>query len=162
MAELQIDPYWQALMKWFSGIPLFEQILIIAGAVAIIVLILIGFYYLLKGIAYLIYYLFKGLYYLFKAIAKGIYKLFEALYYGITGKQKPIKKEQAEKIDESPVINGEIPKTIIYPEPQNISFCSECGSKFSESMMAQLNSKGQVFCIHCGKGIHVDAANIST
>jgi hypothetical protein len=162
MAELNIDPYWQAFIKWFSGIPLFGQILIIAGAVAIIVLVLIGVYYILKGLAYLIYYLFKGLYYLLKAIAKGFYKLFEALYYAITGKEKPIKQDQPEKNDESPVIVKEIPKTIIYPETQSISFCSECGSKFSESMMAQLNTKGQVFCIHCGNGIHVDAANISS
>ena len=162
MAEHYIDPYWQAFMEWFSGMPLFGQILIIAGAIAIVVLLLIGVYYLLKGIAYLIYDLFKGIYYLLKAIATGIYKLFEALYYGITGKEKPIKQVQPEKIDESPVMNEEIPKTIISPEPQSISFCSECGMKFSESMMAQLNTKGRVFCIHCGNGINIDAANISS
>jgi len=162
MADMYIDPYWHAFIKWFSGIPLFGQILIIAGAVALVVLILIGVYYLLKGIAYLIYYLFKGLYYLFKAIVKGIYKLFEALYYGITGKEKPIKMDDSVKIEESTIKNEEIPKTIIYPDPQNICFCSECGSKFSEGMMAQLNNKGRVFCIHCGNGIYLDAANISS
>jgi len=158
MSDIYIDPYWQALTEWFSGIPLLGQILIIAGAVGILILIVIGVYYLIKGVAYLIYYLFKGIYYLLKAIAKGIYKLFEALYYGITGKEKPRKPERVVSVEENPIIREKTPEIITQVEPQGISFCSECGSKISDSMATQLNAKGQVFCIHCG--LSIEAINI--
>jgi predicted transcriptional regulator len=47
----------------------------------------------------------------------------------------------------------EIPKQVVPMKKEvhaNVSFCSECGNKFSETMIRQLTTKGQVFCVHCG------------
>ena len=63
-----------------STIPLFGQILIIVGIVAILILTAILVYYIVKGVAYLIYYLAKGIYHLFRAIILGLSKLFKGIY----------------------------------------------------------------------------------
>ena len=157
MAENDFFVYWQNAIEWFLGLPLFGQVLIIAGIVAILVLTVICIYYILKGVVYLIYYILKGIYYLLKYLFLGIYKLFEALYYLISGKEKPKKGEEKPKIEECIEIKEKIPEIIVQQEPQ-ISFCSECGCKFSESMVNQLNTTRQVFCIHCG--ILIDAIDI--
>jgi hypothetical protein len=107
-------------------------------------------YYLLKGIAYLVYYVLKGVGYLIFYIFKGIYLLIEGLYYLISGKQKPMKHAEPLTME---VNVQEIPKQIVPMKKEvhtDVSFCSECGNKFSETMINQLATKGQVFCVHCG------------
>ena len=160
MLEMDFIGYWQAFSEWFMEIPLLGQIFIIIGACAILVLILVAVYYLLKGLAYLIYYILKGIYYLLKGIAIGIYKLIQVLYYAISGKEKPKKQNYEEKSEEIPVLTEKVPELIKTSNSLDISFCSECGLKFSESMTNQLNTKGRVFCIHCGNGISIDAIDI--
>jgi len=148
-----LEYYWQQFLNWFLEIPLYGQILIIAGAIAIVVLICVGVYYLLKGIAYLIYYILKGVGYLIYYIFKGIYLLFEGLYYLISGKEKPVKQVKQSKVEVSaPVIEKQV-VSVQKPQPSAISFCSECGNKFSESMITQLKTRGRTFCIHCGEGL---------
>ena len=148
-----LEMYWQQFLDWFLEIPLYGQILIIAGAIAIVVLACIGVYYLLKGVAYLIYYIFKGVGYLFYYIFKGIYLLFEGLYYLISGKEKPKKQGEPPKVEEeAPVIEKQV---VLVPrqEPVVASFCSQCGAKFSETMVHQLATKGKAYCVHCGEGL---------
>ncbi|MFX1275630.1 MAG: hypothetical protein ACFFBP_11655 [Promethearchaeota archaeon] len=160
MSEISFISYWETFMEWFAQIPLLGQIFIIVGACAILILAIILVYYVLKGVAYLIYYILKGIYYLLKGIAIGIYKLFELLYYAISDKERPKKQDNTDEVKQIPVIEEKEPKTIVPHSPSVISFCSECGMEFSESMTAQLNAKGQVFCIHCGNGISNDAIDI--
>ena len=152
--------YWQQFLGWFLSIPMYGQILVIVGAVAVIILTGILVYYVLKGAAYLVYYVLKGVYYLLKAIFIGIYKIFEELYYAISGKPKPVKVEKSE---ESEVLEQVVQPKVIskanYSAPSeydmirpNAAYCNECGSEFTPYMKSQLSSNGFVFCIHCGKG----------
>jgi len=152
------DFSWQEFVTWFLSLPLFYQILVGVGIVTIIVLILVGVYYLLKGIGYLIYYIFKGIYYILKGIALLIARFFEGLYYLITGKRKtePESEEQETKAETPPevqtpplVISEE---NVVPPQPQNnmVSYCSECGVKFTDSMIHQLDNQGFAYCTFCG------------
>ena len=74
-----LGPYWQAMLDWFLGLPLFGQILVIAGAIAILVLSIVLVYYVIKGVAYLVYYILKGVYYLIYGLFYGLYKLWRAI-----------------------------------------------------------------------------------
>ncbi|MHA1194377.1 MAG: hypothetical protein ACTSP9_19185, partial [Promethearchaeota archaeon] len=87
----QIFMHWQEFLQWFLSVPLYGQVLVVVGAVAVLILALVVVYYVLKGVAYLIYYILKGVYLLLKAIFLGLYKLFEELYYAITGNPRPVK-----------------------------------------------------------------------
>jgi len=152
--------YVEQFLNWFLEIPLYGQILMIVGAIAIVALVLVGVYYLLKGIAYLIYYILKGVGYFIYYIFKGIYLLFEGLYYLISGKEKPVKQVEPPKVEVSaPVIEKQI-VPVQNPRPSSISFCSECGNKFSESMITQLKTRGRTFCIHCGEGLTANPIEI--
>ena len=147
--------YWEEFAAWFLNIPIYGQILVIFGAVAILIITGVLVYYILKGVAYLIYYILKGTYLLLKAIILGIYKLFRELYYVISGKPKPIKEQEAEEVLN---VNNKISQEIkpIHSELQminpNAAYCSECGSQFSEKMLRQLSENGVVYCVNCGKG----------
>jgi len=147
--------YWQEFVAWFLNIPIYGQMLVIFGAVAILVLTGVLVYYILKGVAYLVYYILKGVYLLLKGILLGIYKLFEELYYGISGKPKPIKQQKKVEVNSESI---EEPQKIKSIEPElqtinpNASYCSECGSQFTEKMLRQLSENGVVFCVNCGKG----------
>ncbi len=146
--------YWQEFANWFATIPLLAQILLIIGAFAVIALAVILVYYVLKGVAYLIYYIFKGIYYLLKGIGMGIYKLCEALYYAISGKQKPVKQTSIENVTPQQPIQVKTPVGRPYQDPARISFCNECGAKFTRRMSEQIDTKGQVYCVHCGNMIY--------
>lgn len=145
--------YWQGFISWFLSLPLFGQILVAIGIVTIAVLLIIGVYYLLKGIGYLIYYICKGLYYLLKGFAIGVYKLFKWLYLEIVGKSEP----DAEKIDEnqSNITKQQLTPIVHYSTDQSesdiIKFCPECGVEFTQTMAYQLNKDGYVYCSFCGK-----------
>jgi DNA-directed RNA polymerase subunit RPC12/RpoP len=94
----------------------------------------------------------KGVYLLLKGIIIGIYKLLRELYYAISGKEKPVKVQEMvnhvyEDLEQVKPIVSEL--KVINP---NASYCSECGSHFSERMLRQLSENGVVFCVHCGKG----------
>ena len=156
----QMFLYWQEFLQWFLSIPVYGQVLVIVGAVAVLILAGIIVYYVLKGVAYLVYYILKGVYLLLKGIFLGIYKLFEELYYAITGNPRPIKKEL------EPEVEADIPKTHVQesevetppvikqvsPIQPDATYCSECGNQFTNQMQQKLHENGNVFCIYCGKG----------
>ena len=155
-----LEMYWQEFLNWFLEIPLYGQILMIVGAIAIVALVCVGVYYLLKGIAYLIYYILKGVGYLIYYIFKGIYLLIEGLYYLISGKEKPIKQAEPPKVEVSVQV---IPKQIVPMKKEvhaDVSFCSQCGNKYSETMIHQLQTEGRAFCIHCGEGLTANPIEI--
>jgi len=142
--------YWEQFLNWFLEIPLPGQILMIVGVIAILALVCVGVYYLLKGVAYLVYYVLKGVGYLIYYIFKGIYLLIEGLYYLFSGKEKPMKHAEPPAIE---VNIQEIPKQVVPLKREvhaDVSFCSECGNRFSETMIHQLDTQGRAFCIHCG------------
>jgi len=147
--------YWEDFVRWFFQIPIYGQVLVLFGAVALLILVGILVYYILKGVAYLIYYLLKGIYLLLKGIFIGIYKLFRELYYILSGKPKPVKQQENDnKMDEPIKVSQKIePKQselrIINP---NAIYCSECGSQFTSKMQQQLSENGIVYCVNCGKG----------
>jgi predicted Zn-ribbon and HTH transcriptional regulator len=147
--------YWEEFASWFLNIPIYGQILVIFGAVAILIIAGVLVYYILKGIAYLVYYIIKGIYLLLKGIILGIYKLFRELYYDISGKPKPVKDNNEEEVLS---VNSKVSEQIkpISSELQiinpNAAFCSECGFQFSEKMLQQLSENGLLYCVNCGKG----------
>mgnify|MGYP001077291293 CR=1 FL=1 len=155
--------HWQEFLQWFLSIPIYGQVLVVVGAVAVLILALVVVYYVLKGVAYLIYYVLKGVYLLLKVIFLGLYKLFEELYYSVSGKPRPVKKEkepeseldisiaqvQEPQIETPPVIKKMSP---IQPDA---AYCSECGNQITEQMQQKLQENGNVFCVYCGKGYNV-------
>ena len=152
---------WQEIVDWFLAQPLYGQILVIVGAVAILALAVVIVYYVLKGVAYLIYYVLKGVYYLLKGIGLLFYKIFEALYYAISGKPKPGSQDkQNQEVIQKHVQVYSYPQKLVQVVEPEASFCTECGSRFSENMMIQLKEKGFVYCIHCGKNFKSDYAEI--
>ncbi|MFW9823711.1 MAG: hypothetical protein ACFFE4_12280 [Candidatus Thorarchaeota archaeon] len=158
---------WEEIVNWFLAQPIYAQVLVLVGVVALLVLAVVIVYYVLKGVAYLIYYLLKGVYYLLKGIGLLFYKTFEALYYAISGKPKPehsipVQEEQVViRVEKEP--EPIIPTQKTYqPVNPDVVFCSECGSKFSESMIKTLSNKGFVYCIHCGKGFQTNSMKIES
>ena len=145
------DRIWSDPIGWFLEFPLFGQVLIIIGLIALTIAALVLAYYILKGVAYLLYYLFKGLYLLFKAIFTGIYKLFEELYYTISG--KPRKKAQKITLPPTePIVSPEnIPKSQEVTDVKIPYYCTECGQKITDSMNTLLSSRDVAFCFYCGK-----------
>ncbi len=145
------DVFWDDPIGRFLNLPLFSQILIIIGLIALTIAALVLVYYILKGLAYLLYYIFKGLYYLFKGIFLGFYKLFEAFYHAISGKPKKSKQEIL-AIPETPQFSREyFPNKIEQNKFKIPNYCTECGQKITESMSSLLTSRGVGYCFHCGK-----------
>jgi len=148
---------WQEIVDWFLIQPIFAQILVLVGVFAVLTLAVILVYYILKGVGYLVYYLLKGVYYLLKGIGLLFYKIFEGLYYAISGKPKPDKNQDTVqqappqvivvKHTEEPIVPIQKTVQIIRPE---VTFCSECGNKFTDSMVQTLSERGIAYCIHCG------------
>ena len=88
------------------------------------------------------------------------YRILSGIYYAITGKTRPPKEEKkakeqvVEPTAPEVVIRTKTPASKVISEyiPKANYFCSECGIKFSDKMMYQIESKGVAFCEHCGKG----------
>ena len=148
---------WQEIVNWFLIQPIYAQILVLVGVFAVLTLAVILVYYILKGVGYLVYYILKGVYYLLKGIGLLVYKIFEGLYYAISGKPKPDKNQdtvqqappQVIVIKQVEELIVPIQKTVQYIRPE-VAFCSECGNKFSDSMVQTLSERGVAYCIHCG------------
>ena len=148
---------WQEIVEWFLIQPIYAQILVLVGVFAVLTLAVILVYYILKGVGYLVYYILKGVYYLLKGIGLLIYKIFEGLYYAISGKPKPDKNQdtvqqvppQVIVIKQAEETIVPIQKTVQTVRPE-VTFCSECGNKFSDSMVQTLSERGVAYCIHCG------------
>ena len=154
---------WQEIVNWFLAQPIFAQVLVLIGVFAVLTLAVILVYYILKGVGYLVYYILKGVYYLLKGIGLLFYKIFEGLYYAISGKPKPEKNQvvviqqvpvqqaapqvRQVKQEEEPIVPIQDIQQIVRPE---VTFCSECGNKFTDSMLQTLSDRGVAFCIHCG------------
>lgn len=149
---------WQEIVNWFLAQPIFAQVLVLIGVFAVLVLAVILVYYILKGVGYLVYYLLKGVYYLLKGIGLLFYKLFEGLYYAISGKPKPQSNtetpQQAQQQQQAPQVKEEEPIVPIQKSSQlvrpEVTFCSECGSRFTDTMLHSLTETGVAYCIHCG------------
>ena len=157
----------EELVNWFLIQPIYGQILVLVGAIALLALTVVIVYYILKGVAYLVYYILKGVYYLLKGIGLLFYKIFEALYYAISGELKPECCNPAQEQQAPPQVEKHPEPIILVPktyQPVNpdVTFCSECGSKFSDSMIRTFSNKGFVYCIHCGKGFQSQLVNIES
>lgn len=151
---------WGAFNSWFFNLPVFVQATMIIFTVAVIILTLIAVYYILKGVAYLLYYIFKG-------IGILIYRIFSGLYYAITGKTRPEKEDKkANKLERRAT---KVPNSNYRPQKQHLKeyrpeivyYCSECGMKFTDKMMYQIESSGVAFCEQCGKGFRLTSEVIS-
>ena len=151
------------VIEWYFGLPLLMQLIIGIAIAAIIVLVLIGVYYLLKGTGNLINSIFKGIGFIFYGFFHGIYLLFEGLYYLITGKTKKPKQESSTKAEEKNSEDVQVtdpePKVPQDYVPEVKFYCSECGTKFSDKMAYLINSKGIAFCECCGKEFRLDETN---
>jgi hypothetical protein len=151
--------WYNDFIEWYSIQPIYGQILVIIGIVALLALAITLAYYLIKGISYLIYYALKGVYYLLKGIGFGFFKLCEGFYYLVSGKPKPnTQKEDISTIsDKSFEQNEDTERSMenrhIY---YNIKYCNDCGNKFSEKMHNNLKTNGITFCVHCGKRFELD------
>jgi len=154
--EYNFGAPWPEFIAWFLGQPLYGQILIIIGIATICVLIGILVYYVIKGIAYLIYYLFKGLYYLIKYTCIGLYKLFKAIYRAISGKPNENIKQPVMIMQQVQPVPATPPKKHVNTVRPEATYCSECGLRFTEKMIQQLNDKGHTFCVYCGNGFTVN------
>ncbi len=160
----QASYIWEDFIGWFLSIPIEAQILVIIGAVAAVILAGIIVYFVLKGVAYLIYYILKGVYLLLKGIFVGLYKLFEEIYYAVSGKQRPPKEVIEEQV-QVPAYKEPMQEKTVQKEyqliQQNVMFCSECGSKFTERMHEQIYQNGVAYCVNCGKGYRLHEIEVS-
>jgi DNA-directed RNA polymerase subunit RPC12/RpoP len=158
---------WEEIVNWYLAQPIYGQILFLVGVIALLALAVVIVYYILKGVAYLVYYIIKGVYYLLKGIGLLFYKIFEALYYAISGEPKPecfnpAQEQQAPpQVEKQPEPINLVQKTYQTVNP-DVAFCSECGSKFSSSMIQTLSNKEFVYCIHCGKGFQSISMHIES
>ena len=130
--------------NWFVTLPIHFQVLLIIGVFAALVLIFTIVYYILKGTAYLVYY-----------VLKGVYSLLKEIYYLIFGKEEQ-KEQSQERVAPQVVIHDTnrliaVQNTITHV-PAGVSFCSECGTKYTDKMAQQLRSQGTAYCVYCGKG----------
>ncbi len=158
---------WEEIVNWYLAQPIYGQILVLVGVIALLALAVVILYYILKGVAYLVYYILKGVYYLLKGLGLLFYKAFEALYYVISGKPKPESSTPAQDQQAPPQVERQ-PEPIITVQKTyqtinpDVAFCSECGSKFSDSMVRTLSNNGLVYCIHCGKGFQSRSINVES
>ncbi|MFX1303360.1 MAG: hypothetical protein ACFFBV_01445 [Promethearchaeota archaeon] len=147
---LEIIGVWYNLfIEWYVQQPLYGQILVLIGIIALLALVITLVYYIIKGIGYLVYYIIKGVYYLLKGIGYGFFKLFEGFYLLVSGKSKS-SKQKNNQID----IQNNSP----YQYQFNIEYCSECGRKFTEKMRKHLVKNGMAFCVNCGKEFRLNYA----
>ena len=137
------------ILNWYLAQPLYGQILVLIGLVAVIALAVVILYYVIKGVAYLVYYILKGLYLLLKYIGLGFYKLTEGFYLLVSGKKKTSKPESSQK---------NIQNTISYHQNYILEYCSECGRKVSNRMKVHFEKNGITFCENCGKQLDLNHA----
>lgn len=157
---------WEEIVNWYLAQPIYAQILVLVGVFALLALAIVIAYYIIKGVAYLVYYILKGIFYLLKGIGLLFYKIFEALYYAISGEEKPTKKPVQEqqappqvKEEPEPIIPIQKSYQVVQPD---VTFCSECGNKFSDTMIQALSTKGAVYCVYCGKGFQSNSLKIES
>ncbi|MFX0023577.1 MAG: hypothetical protein ACFE9S_14720 [Candidatus Hermodarchaeota archaeon] len=139
-----IGLWFSTFIEWYIEQPLYGQVLVIIGIVAILALAVTLIYYIIKGIAYLIYYTIKGIFYLLKYIGYGIYKLFEGFYLLVSGKST-LKTEKNNDIN--------ISNKRLDEQRYILEFCSECGKRISNKMKKHLKTHEIVFCVNCGTRI---------
>jgi hypothetical protein len=135
--------WYNEFIDWYLVQPIYGQVLVIIGIIAIITLVIVIAFYTIKGSVYLIYYILKGIYYLLKGIGLGLFKLSEGFYYLVSGEKRPKKHTQ----NDNPKTSIEVNNIILY--------CSECGKKLSEKMISHMFSNNIVYCVNCGKGLKV-------
>ena len=137
-----INMLYNDFVEWYLLQPIFAQIFVIIGIIVILALAVTLVYYIIKGIAYLVYYILKGVFYLLRGIGFAFFKLFEGFYNIVSGKTK---FQQKRKIisDTAHITNND--------RRYDTIFCSECGKKFSEKMVQQLDTANNAFCVSCGK-----------
>jgi hypothetical protein len=129
--------------NWFFKQPFFAQILTTIGIFAIMCLILIAVYYIIKGIILLIKKIIRKV--KKRLERRSDYPLQPASNPYISGNQKKPGNKQSQEIEDSKK------KEIIVHYPKRVKYCSECGMKFSDKVKNILNSRGSAFCQYCGK-----------
>jgi DNA-directed RNA polymerase subunit RPC12/RpoP len=141
-----IGLWFNTFIEWFIEQPLYGQILVIIGIVALLALTVTLLYYIIKGVAYLVYYTIKGVFYLLKYIGYGFFKLCEGFYLLVSGKSK-LKTENNNQ-------NGINTKS---SEEKHVflEYCSECGKRSSIKMKNHLEVNEMVYCVNCGTRIEV-------
>lgn len=144
-----IGVWYNIFIEWYLEQPLYGQILVIIGIIALLALVIVLVYYIIKGIAYLIYYIIKGVYYLLKGIGYGFYKLSEGFYFLVSGRTKSLTQKN---------IQINIPNNSPNEYQYNIGYCSECGRKISEKARLHLETNGMIFCVNCGKELRLSHA----
>ena len=102
--------WYNEFIDWYSVQPIYGQILVIVGIIAILALAITLVYYMIKGIVYLIYYILKGISSLLKWIGLGLFKLGEGFYYLVSGEERPKKQTQDDNLN----TNVEVDNTILY------------------------------------------------
>lgn len=144
--------WYDKFIEWYLVQPIYGQVLTIIGIIALLALVITLIYYVIKGIAYLFYYILKGIYLLLKGIGFGIFKLCEGFYKLVSGDAKKNKHTN----------NVILPNEDQFNNIQtNITFCTECGSRFSEKMIRKILLNGNVFCVNCGKEFTLNEFQIS-
>lgn len=135
--------WYNEFIDWYLIQPIYGQILVIVGIIAILALVITIVYYIIKGTAYLIYYILKGFYYLLKGIGLGLFKLSEGFYFLVSGEKRPKKQTENNNLNTSIEANNAV------------LYCSECGIKFTEKMIKQMFSNNIVYCVNCGIALKV-------
>lgn len=136
-----IGLWFNTFIEWYIQQPLYGQVLVIIGMVAVLALTVTLLYYIIKGVAYLFYYTIKGVFYLLKYIGYGIYKLFEGFYLLVSGKSK-LKTGKNNEIT--------IRNECLDEKRFLLEYCCECGKKISNNMKNHLKANEIVFCVNCG------------
>ena len=119
-----IGEWFNIFIDWYLDQPLYGQVLVIIGIIAVLALTVTLVYYIIKGIAYLIYYIIKGIFYLLKYIGYGIFRVFEGFYLLVSGKSKSQTQNDSQHIPDNN------PKDL----PISLEFCSECGKHINKKI----------------------------
>jgi hypothetical protein len=140
---LQSGDFFIKFSKWFFHQPVFAQILTTIGIFAIITMILVIVYYIIKSIHHL--------------ITKGIRgKKDEAEERSQKEEQRQSypyisSREKALEMQPDQVEKGPPKEEIIVHYPKRVKYCSACGMVFSDKVKNILKKRGNAFCEYCGK-----------
>lgn len=163
----------EGFISWWESLGASEQLILgifgIIIAVAVTVLVCIGVFYLLKylfiGLGYMFMYIFKGFAWIFKQLGE----LF-ALIFGMektetqeTEQSQQVSTEETQPIQKTIVLVPQ--KTEPIPESQDsskMSYCTECGMKFTDLTSQKLVKNGVAFCVYCGTGFKPEIVPLQT
>ncbi|MHA1732046.1 MAG: zinc ribbon domain-containing protein [Promethearchaeota archaeon] len=140
--------YYQAAVQWLQAQPLSVQIIVTVALAGVVILALVGVFYLIK-------YIFLGIFY----ILKGLYKALEWVWRKATGKEEPVVASTKGSSGVAPTGATSVPpptavvkvqvdpalrsKVTADTTPEK-RFCAQCGHKLRA---------GASFCGVCGSSV---------